>query len=172
MREAGYYDARPVQAALGYTKNGAECVGVELEFLDNGQHMTWYGYFTEASTERTIESLRFCGWTGEDLSDLSEIGSQNVTVQATVEQDEYNGEVRAKVAWINRGGGLALSNPLDERQAKAFAARMKGSVMAYDQKKGAAPRQAQKAAPAAPATTQQPKQAPAPTGKVPDRPPF
>jgi len=42
----------------------------------------------------------------------------------------YNGEVRLKVNWINKLGGLALKTPMSPAQAKAFAAQMKGTVLA------------------------------------------
>lgn len=145
MIEEGYYDATPITAALGFTKKETECVGVEFELVDTGAHITWYGYFTERSADRTIESLRFCGWTGQDLDNLTEIGSKKTTVQLVIEHEPWEGKVRAKVQWVNRGGGLQLSKPLDVNQAKSFAQRMKGAVVAYDQAKGIV-KQAQPAA--------------------------
>lgn len=142
----GVHAAVPVTAALGYTKGGKESVGVEFALTESGKHLTWYGYFTEATTERTIESLRICGWTGQDLSDLSEIGKDPVEVNLVIGTEEYEGKSRQKVQWVNRAGGLAMSAPLDEAQAKAFGARMKGAVIAFDQKTGHAPKR--KAAPA------------------------
>jgi hypothetical protein len=137
MIESGTYEARPVTAALGMTKGDKPCVGVEFELVETGSHITWYGYFTDKTQERTIESLRFCGWTGTDLDNLSEIGTkEKLTVQLVIEQEEYEGKVRAKVQWVNRGGGLQLNKPLAGTEARAFAARMKGAVLAYDQQKG------------------------------------
>lgn len=139
--ENGTYEAKPMPgAALGMTGNGKECVGVEFEFVgQDGQthYLPWYGYFTEKTTERTIESLRFCGWTGTDLGNLSEIGQADVKVNIVVENEEYEGKTRAKIQWVNRAGGLALANPLDDNQRKAFAAKMKGAVLSFDQKSGA-----------------------------------
>ena len=157
MIEAGTYEARPITAALGQTKGDKPCVGVEFE-LDTGAHISWFGYFTEKTTERTIESLRFCGWTGQDLDDLREIGSKDkLTVQLVIEHEEYDGKTTAKVQWVNRGGGLRLSKPLEGQAAKAFAAQMKGAVVAYDQAKGIA---------------KQATQAPAAYEKVKTTPPF
>jgi hypothetical protein len=146
MIENGIYLATPMPgAALGYTSKGTESVGVEFVLKESGQRVSWYGYFSEKTTERTIEALRFCGWTGQDLSDLSEIGQdQNVEVNLVIEQEEYEGKVRAKVQWVNRAGGLAMASPLDANQAKSFAQRMKGAVLAFDQKTGPAPKKAQK----------------------------
>lgn len=139
--ENGTYEATPLPtAALGEAKTGTVCVGVEFEFTgSDGQNhrLPWYGYFTEKTEERTIESLRFCGWTGNDLADLSEIGQRDVKVSIVVENEEYEGKTRPKVQWVNRSGGLNLSNPLDETKRKAFAARMKGKILEFDQRKGA-----------------------------------
>jgi hypothetical protein len=133
----GVYAASPVTAALGYTKGGKECVGVEFLLTESGKHMTWYGYFTEATTERTIESLRICGWNGNDLGDLTEIGSgEPIEVSLVIETEEWEGKTRQKVQWVNRAGGLAMGSPLNADQARAFGARMKGAVLAFDQKTG------------------------------------
>ena len=139
MIEAGTFEARPLPGAqVGETGKGSMCVGVEFELIDTGQHISWYGYFSEKAQERTIESLRFCGWTGTDLDNLSEIGTkEKITVQLVIEHEEWEGTTRAKVQWVNRGGGLRLNKPLSGNEAKAFAASMKGAIMAYDQKKGA-----------------------------------
>jgi hypothetical protein len=156
--EPGTYEARPTAAALGQTKGDKPCVGVEFELIDTGARISWYGYFTDKTTNRTIESLRFCGWSGSDLDNLSEIGTkENLTVQVVVEVEEYEGKQIPKVQWVNRGGGLRLSNPMDVGQAKAFAASMRGAVMAYDQAKGGQP------------AKQSP---PATNAKTSERPPF
>jgi hypothetical protein len=149
--EDGTYEAKPLPGALlGVTGKGTECVGVEFEFVGdegNKHRISWYGYFSEKTVERTIEALRFCGWTGNDLSDLSEIGGRDdVRVNLVIQNEEYEGKVRAKVQWVNRAGGIAMANPLDADQRKSFAARMKGSILAFDQKSGA-PRNNVKQAP-------------------------
>ena len=46
--------------------------------------------------------------------------------------ETYEGKVRAKVKFINSTGGMALKNPLDQGQAKAFAAKMKAKIAAFD----------------------------------------
>lgn len=135
----GTYRARAVGAALGETKGGKEQVAVEFELLTDdltpGQRITWFGYFTEKTTARTIESLRICGWTGSDLTDLEGIGANEV--ELVVENEEWEGKTRAKVQWVNKaGGGLSLAAPLSADKAKAFAARMKGAVLAFDQAAG------------------------------------
>lgn len=74
----GYYRAVavPVQTddgetyvQFGETKDGNPQVAVTFAILDGsqqGRRSTWFGYFTEKTTKRTIESLRYCGFKGDD----------------------------------------------------------------------------------------------------------
>lgn len=124
------FKARGIQAALGKTSNGNPQVAVELEITEGerqGDTLTWYGYFTDKTEERTIQSLRLLGWEGDDLSSLIGIDQNEVTI--VVEEEEYDGQVREKVKWIN-GGGLAMKETMDDGAAKAFAAKMRGKVLA------------------------------------------
>ncbi len=165
MIQPGTYEGRPLPGVqLGEASTGTIQVGIEFELYqtgaENSTRMTWYGYFTDKSTERTIETLRLCGWTGDDFEDLSEIGlDESVRVSLVVREEEYNGKSQTKIAFVNRPGGVAMAAPLDGDKRKAFAARMKGQVLAYDQKAGK---------PAAPATKPV-DAAPAPAG---EKPPF
>ncbi len=69
MLNPGKYRARPIAAALGLTSKGTDQIAVTFELLDPaGERITWYGFFTEKTTDRTLESLRHCGWKGNDLS--------------------------------------------------------------------------------------------------------
>lgn len=141
--KAGTFRAKGMSAALGYTQGGKEQVAVELRIVEEeflGDAITWYGYFTENTTERTLESLRLLGWAGDDLFDLSGIGSTEVRV--VIKEEEYEGKLRLKAEWINPIGGLGLAKPMNDQQAKAFAARMKGSVLAMNKKQGTKPQSA------------------------------
>jgi hypothetical protein len=95
MLSPGYYRARAVEYALGKTQNGTRQVAVRFEVLDEqgapgGERVTWYGYFTEKTAERTLESLQYCGWEGDDVTDLT--GIERNEVQIVVEHEEYEGE--------------------------------------------------------------------------------
>ena len=127
----GSYRARAGAAALGTAKTGTEQVAVEIILLEGpgaGSRLTWYGYFnSDANIERAVESLRLLGWQGNDLDALDGLGSTEVF--AVIGHEEYNGEWRARVKWINDMGGVALSHRFDAHQARSFAARMKGKVL-------------------------------------------
>lgn len=141
----GFYRAVAKEAKLGTTGTNKEQVAVLLETMHEetgeltGETITWFGYFTEKATERTLESLRLLGWQGSDLADLSTVGTKEVVI--VVEAEEYKGVWRPKVKWINdpESGGIALKAPLDDAKAKQFAAKMKGTVLAFD-KKASAPK--------------------------------
>lgn len=132
MISKGTHKARGVEGALGMTGTGKEQVAVLLEILEGehmGEQITWYGYFTEKTVDRTMQSLRYLGWETDDLSDLAGIGSNEVRVVIEHEEDQQ-GEMRARVKWINGGGGIGLKDKMDDNAARAFAARMKGAAIA------------------------------------------
>ena len=146
MISKGTLKARGVEAALGFANTGTEQVAVLLDVTDRDgevHQLTWYGFFTEKTTERTFESLRALGWNGEDLFDLSGITANEVSVVVEHEEDD-RGKVHAKVRWINGGGGLAMKARMDAGQAKAFAARMRGQALASKQKAAGSQSQASK----------------------------
>lgn len=127
----GTYKAKAVSGALGETSKGDPQVAVEFEVVEGefaGQTITWFGYFTDRTTERTMQALRFAGWKTDDLSDLAGLGSTEVKI--VCQNEEYQGKTSLKVQWVNKIGGLALKAPMDASKAKAFAQRMKGEAVA------------------------------------------
>jgi hypothetical protein len=140
MIAKGTYRARPLDAALGKTSTGKEQIAIMFELCDDSaQRIAWYGYFTEQTFERTVESLRHLGWQGDDLSvfgaGLPEDATQEVEIVIDHEQNQ-DGEWRARVRWINSGKGIAVKERLDENQARAFGAGMRGRVAALRASKG------------------------------------
>lgn len=137
MSNKRVYRARAAQWALGESKSGKEQVVVYFNVLTEGAAepaITWYGYFTEATADRTLESLRNCGWAGDDLTDLTGLDANEVDL--VVEDEEYEGKVNAKVRWVNKPGAFALKAPLAADKAKAFAASMRDRIRALDASNG------------------------------------
>jgi hypothetical protein len=133
----GTYRARAVSGGLGFAKNGTEQLGVDFVITEGpseGQHVTWWGFFTDKTADRTIESLRIMGWQGDDLCDLTGIDQNPVdlVIEAEEYEDKRTGEIRSigKVRWVNRAGGLSLKDAMSPQQAREFAARMRGRVVA------------------------------------------
>lgn len=130
MMDNGTYRARAKGGEFGYTQNNAEQIAVLFAILgdddaETGEHITWFGYFTEKTQQRTLEALRYCGWTGNDLTDL--VGLGGAVVEIVVEQEEYNDKWQAKVKWVNRpgGGAVKLAKPMGDKEKRAFAARFR-----------------------------------------------
>jgi hypothetical protein len=143
--DEGTYAARALRAALGMTSTGKEQVAVEWGLLDgSGRKITSYHYFSsDKAIEISMDGLRTAGFQGNDLSDLSTLchseGCPTPECEIVIVHEEYNGKTSAKVRFINSAGGLALSAPLDDAKAKAFAARMRGAIAAYEQSAGSNP---------------------------------
>ena len=166
MIPAGNYIGTPVSAALGYTQGGKEQIAVLFELLEPaGERLTWYGYFTEKTFDRTIESLRACGWTGSALDEFAGEAMPagfDHQVELVVKHEEYNGKTLARIAFVNTvGAGVALKSAMDGAQARAFAAKMKGRIAALS---GGVPPAAPKATPKA---NGKPAPRPAPAAEIP-----
>lgn len=150
MIEEGSWKARARESALGTASTGREQIGIDFEILEGpnvGHHITWYGYFTEETWERTIESLRTCGWGGSDLSELgSPDGSGRPAAESGLDANEVRiviahepdlqGEYRARVKWVNSVGGVAMKDRMDVGAAKAFAQKMRGRILALGAQQG------------------------------------
>ena len=140
MIAQGTYRAKAREAALAESSKGTPEIAVEFVMCApemEGQTITWHGYLSEKTEARTIESLRLCGWKGDDLTDLAGLDSNEVNI--VVEHEEYEGETHARVKWVNRAGGLAVKAPMSADKAKAFAASMKNRIRSIDAAKGTKP---------------------------------
>lgn len=142
MLTAGTYNAIARGGQLSESKNkGTPQVVVQFEVCDAefaGQTITWTGFFTEKTEDRTLEALRIAGWRGDDITDLSDLSREDVpVVQLVVEEETYEGKVYSRVRWVNKAGGGLNVKPLDAKRAATFASRMKAKVRAFDAKAGA-----------------------------------
>lgn len=137
MIEARKHIARGVDVELGVSENGKEQVAIRFRIeagSDQGDEIAWFGFFTDKTAERTLESLRYCGWDTHDLGDLSaEVIGRNL-VQIVVEHETYQNKTRAKVSWVNRLGGPLVKHGMDKAKRAEFAARMRGLAMKIDPK--------------------------------------
>lgn len=136
------YRAKAVEWALAETSKGSEQIAVRFEITtpeSEFNHITWYGYFTDKTFERTIESLRFCGWVDYDVSDIKGLDKNEVDLVIEDEENEQ-GAIHPKVRWVNRAGGLAIKAPLSGEKAKSFAASMRDKIKAMDAAAGTKPR--------------------------------
>lgn len=149
----GKYRALPVDGGLGETNSGGEEVAVSFELLAEelkGEHVTWYGYFTDKTLESTMRGLRACGWKGQSPAELldwkkavptpSEVelviepGQQLDKDRKPVVNEQGAPVMRARVRWVNPIGRNGLREPMAADKAAAFAARIRAQIIAFDQK--------------------------------------
>lgn len=114
------YTAQASDGFLAYIKQGSEqVVRVKFRIIGgpcNDQSVEWTGFFGDSSFERTIQSLRYCGWQGNDVSDLTGIDRNEVEI--VVENYTHKDKTYARVKYVNRIGGGARM-PTDD--ARDFA---------------------------------------------------
>lgn len=146
---AGYYravavpvdtDDGPTYVQFGESSKGTSQAVVNFEILDGecaGRRIVWFGYFSEKTVTRTVESLRYCGFKGDDLAALL-TQTLDQEVQLVIQHEDYQGTTSAKVAWVNRagGGGFKLKEPMQKAGLQRFAAMMKNSVKAIPEAPG------------------------------------
>lgn len=134
MIEKGTYTAKAIDWKLGLTSTGKEQIAV-LFRLEDGRGITWYGYFTEKTTERTLDALEHMGWDGEDIANPVGLDRNEVRLVIDHEVSEQDGNTYARVKWVNRMGGLTVKEELAGGALQSFKQRMQGAVMARRQKR-------------------------------------
>jgi hypothetical protein len=137
----GTFRARAVNGDIGLTKDDKPQFGVVFKILEGplqNQHVQWYGFLFGANPDqasknkkRSFESMRFCGCTfpNDDPTDLT--GLDQNEVELVLEEDEYEGTIRTKVAWVNAiGGGVRLAKQLDDAGKARFKSAFAGLALA------------------------------------------
>ncbi len=148
MIEAGKYTAKALSAEFGESaQKRTPFVRVQFEITDAkapGEYVAWDGYFTEATTARTIDSLKYCGCTfpGNEIDNLEGLGTKDV--QLVIKLEEYtdnDGVVKSspKVEWVNRLGafGIKAEDKLDDAKKARLRQQIKGALIHAN--KGAKP---------------------------------
>lgn len=115
-----------------------------------GGEVRWTGYFTENSSERTIEALQTCGWEGDDVGEFADgelhgLDKNEVLIVVELEEYEKDGEkhLAPRVKWVNKlGGYLNVQNAMPKEEAASFGEKMKGLVLKMKTKKAAPPSEA------------------------------
>jgi hypothetical protein len=150
LHSEGRFRAKAVEGDYGHANTGTEQIAVLFE-LETGSRLTWYGYLTEKTQERTLEALINCGVT--DLETLDGLGSKDVEL-VIQHEDDQNGVARARVAFVNAlgSGGVAMKNKMGEGARRSVAARLKGNFVKMQREHGVTPattgRNSRKSAPA------------------------
>ena len=132
-----YIRSKAKEWQLGEAETGTPFVMVSFPVKnDDGteRFLGWRGYFTEKTTDRTIESLRIMGFAGEDLSQLEGLDTNEVDL--VVEDEEHEGKTYEKVQFINKPRGPSVKNALTGEKLGAFAAQMREKFRAHDASQG------------------------------------
>lgn len=130
---------RPGNGWLGMeAKSGSEFVRVPVVIADEGEQkgkeIVWKGYLTEKATERTLKTLDDIfgsGWTMQQLEDQAVPNWVGTEVRVTVQGEEYNGEMRFKIKWLNPVKAPAVAMEVDRIKAlDAKLAEVRGGAPA------------------------------------------
>lgn len=122
---AGYYKGRVVadSAQYGVTTNGNDQIVLDIDVPKLGRQFSTFLVFSDNGAQYEIERLRACGWAGDDILHLTGVDKNEVDVQIAYEV--YNGKRQMKVRIATGGGRFKLEATMDDKQKRAFAARMK-----------------------------------------------
>jgi len=133
MIEPGYYNARATAAAYGHTSKGTDQIAVDFVITSSanpqyqGAHITWYGFLTKDTATRTLEALIACGCT--DLNTLEGLSANEVQLDVRHEPN-LQGEMRARVAFVNKLGGIAMKSRMSNEEARSVTSRWQGKFAA------------------------------------------
>lgn len=140
--------AYAISTEFGFAKNGTEQIAVTFQIVDedadgkrgalHGSRRVWYGFFTDNTTDRTLESLRHCGWSSDELSDIANLDEDACrrllpkVVKLVLENETYNGRTVEKVRWVNAIGESrsAIKNKADDKDVQSLSDRMKSRAAA------------------------------------------
>jgi hypothetical protein len=129
-----------MEGVLTESKNGNPMVVVQFQFLDPPHtEIRWNGMLMGKMLDRTLDSLRYCGWTGDDLSNI--VFPPGAEVSLALENELYEGKQHTKVKWVDRAGGAGVAKIKDQLspiERTDLASTLKGAVLAHQQKQAAA----------------------------------
>jgi len=125
MSELGIHKARAVAGSEQFSPdtNGNLIIGLDM-LLDDGETMTVTFPFAGKAPEYSMKKLRMLGWTGDDVTALTNIDANEVDVR--VYEETYEGKTQTKCEIVFGGGSFKFKNQLDDRGKKAFAAQLRG----------------------------------------------
>ncbi|NMG22528.1 hypothetical protein [Brasilonema bromeliae] len=154
IKQDGKYRAKAVDVMLGESGvKGTPYVGVEFKVVEQGESLgetvKWSGWLSEKAgpsgktvAERTIESLRACGWTGDDLgcfaTGLHGLDANEVEIVVEMKpydgpNDSHKGKSFPEVKWVNSlagGRGLRKDDAMDAVKAARLGERFRGLALA------------------------------------------
>jgi hypothetical protein len=124
MLPEGKYLAQVVGHVQGYSSSGKEQIELEWTVVD-GPHegeriRSWHYFSSEKAAEFSFKALEAAGWDGDDVTELKGLGT--AVAEIVVGSEEYNGQSKLKVKWVNKPRGQRAQQ---EPAGDGFAARLK-----------------------------------------------
>jgi len=133
--QPGTYRGVVTSTDLAKTKSGKEQIAIRFQF-ENGESLSWYGFFTEAAFRMTEKALDALGWNPADndyrfheLNGTTVLNGAEADCVVEVETtDDYGTQTR--IRWVNRVGG-GMVERMEEDEAARFAAEIRKKCIAW-----------------------------------------
>lgn len=162
----GTFKARVVDYGMSNSKTGTPQFEIEFaitSFYNNGDWEDWTDYgiqtrgwfypFTKQGklNDTTVDQLMdSLGWDGLSISSLEKGDFAGMTVQINIKEDNYNGNTKLKVSWMNPEDYKPGIPKLENAKVGQLSSQFDQMLRARNGKKGASP--------AAPSTKKPPSQ--------------
>lgn len=137
MRVGQFIGKAAADPEYGRTTNGNEYMAIAMQV---GNEMgPWIGYLNnEDNIKRTVQSLRYMGWAGTDLGNvtLADLpGYVQVDCRQDVDKDKKprfaaDGTPIGRIAFVNPVTGRSIGEPIDAGARKGIAMRARALVAA------------------------------------------
>lgn len=126
--EEGRYVATCVNIDFATTEKGNNYARLVMRIAPGeqfeGEDVFYYMYFTEKTSQRSVDTLRTLGWTGDNIADVTHHDIQTA-VEIDVQRNEYEGKLSFRVGWINAIGEYGpLPKKMNDEQRTQFGREM------------------------------------------------
>jgi hypothetical protein len=134
-----FYRGRAIkdQVEWATAETGTDFVQIPFRILDGefkDRIVIWKGFFGDASAQRSLDSLKYCGCTfpENDIQSTEGIDANEVSLEVehdTYENDQGKQVTVAKVAWVNSAvRGVKPEQLMSDGAKAAFKAKFMGMV--------------------------------------------
>lgn len=139
--QPGRYRVKPLRCFLTESRGDDPkpqlCITVRhLEGKHAGREDSWYGgLHTDDATEKSLATLRDCGWTGNNIEEVT--FAESAEASAVYERDDYQGKVRVKLRYLNPSAFVPRA--LDASRLDGVRSRVAQALARVDAKRPSVP---------------------------------
>lgn len=139
---AGFYRGRAIKGSeqYGLSSKGNDEILLRVQVPSLNRSLFVRLSFSDGAAPYSIDKLRACGWTGNDVTKLDGIDANEVDVNIKYEIFENKEQMKVD---IYAGGGIKVDTPMDDKQKRSFGARV-AALLKGSGKNGPAPKAAPK----------------------------